>query len=125
MTDPTVQQAISYYRKVADEATRSANNLEGLLSILEEETAFQESIAGCPTQKDWEHLITTKQSEVYVPSESSETVTVDDIKRMLGDGSARVPQIAYHFEMPEVDVEKLVTPKNGFKVSSNGWVKVA
>lgn len=125
MTDPTVQQAISYYRKVADEATRAANDLEGLLRILEEETAIQESICGCPTQKDREHLMTTKQSEVYVPSELSEAVTVDDIKRMLGTDSARIPKIAYYFEMPEVDVEKLVTPKNGFKVSSNGWVKVS
>lgn len=107
--DPTIKQAIIYYRKVADEATRAANNLEGLLSVLE-----SESLSSVP-----EHTCNSKSFTL-----GSETVTVDDIKRMLGTDSARIPKIAYFFEMPEVDIEKLVTPKNGFKVSSNGWVKV-
>jgi hypothetical protein len=114
MTNPTVLQAIAYYRKVAEEATRAADSLEGLLKILGEEGEIY--FPAAPKRKY------TRKAKRATMAPVTPVITGEEIRNYLGSSSKRIKDIAEHFVALEDEIRSLVTLENGLDMRTRGWV---
>jgi hypothetical protein len=127
MNNPTVQQAITYYRKVADEANKAADSLEGLLKILGEEGEiyFPAKRKSSKRKKGDDFIMTVAHSDAPLNQSEYFHSNIEEIRNFIGSKSMRVKPIADYFNVDQKFIRDLVRqPDSGLEMLTRGWIRV-
>jgi hypothetical protein len=124
MVNPSVSDAIAYYRRIEQDAKRIADTLEADIERVRLECLLEppatEVVYVVPPKRKRARSAKEEEAEVIISEQSS---LPDEIRDYLGNSPKRVKEIARHFNVAAAKVRSLIIPENGLAIESNGWVK--